>query len=81
MKLGKILSEHSFDAARKTGYSVRVIFSNPGNYVRCSFVSCKKNNVSFVVPGNFPTALPVCELVPDASDGRNLMYIPSTDAD
>jgi len=49
------------------GCSVRVIFSNPGNYVSRGFVSCKKNNVSFVVP--------------DASDGRNLMYIPSTDAD
>ena len=45
------------------------------------FVSCKKKNVSFVVDGNFPTALLVCELVPNALDGRKWMYIPSTAAD
>ena len=31
--------------------------------------------------GNYPAALLVCELVPDALDGRKLMYIPSTAAD
>ena len=36
---------------------------------------------SFVVDGNFPTALLVCELVPGVLDGRKWMYIPSTAAD
>jgi hypothetical protein len=38
-------------------------------------------DVSFVVLGNFPTALLVCELVPGALDGKQWMYIPSTAAD
>ena len=62
-------------------YDVNIIFGNPGNYVSRGFVSCKKKNVSFVVDGNFPTALLVCELVPNALDGRKWMYIPSTAAD
>ena len=41
----------------------------------------QKENVSFIIDGNFPTALLVCELVPDALDGRKWMYIPSTAAD
>ena len=80
-KLGKILIEHSFDVARKMGYDVNINFGNPGNYVSRGFVSCKKKNVSFVVDGNFPTALLVAELVPGALDGRRYMYIPSTAAD
>ena len=80
-KLGKILIEHSFNVARKMGYDVNINFGNPGNYVSRGFVSCKKKNVSFVIDGNFPTALLVCELVPDALDGRKWMYIPSTAAD
>ena len=80
-KLGKMLIEHSFDVARKMGYDVNINFGNPGNYVSRGFVSCKKKNISFVAPGNFPTALLVCELVPNALDGRNWMYIPSTAAD
>ena len=78
---GKLLIEHSFEAARKMGYDVNVMFGNPGNYVSRGFVSCKKKNISFVVDGNFPTALLVCELVPSALDGRKWMYIPSTAAD
>jgi len=80
-KLGKLLIEHSFDAARKMGYDVNVIFGNPGNYISRGFISCKKKNVSFVVDGNFPTALLVCELVPGALVGRKWMYMPSTAAD
>ena len=80
-KLGKILIEHSFDAARRLGYDVNINFGNPGNYVSRGFVSCKKKNVSFVVPGNFPTALLVAELIPGALDGKSWMYIPSTAAD
>ena len=80
-KLGKILIEHSFEVARKMGYDVNINFGNPGNYVSRGFVSCKKKNVSFVVPGNFPTALLVAELIPGALDGKNWMYVPSTAAD
>ena len=68
-RFGKILIEHSFDMARKMGYDVNINFGNPGNYVSRGFVSCKKKNVSFVMPGNFPTALLVCELVPGVLDG------------
>ena len=80
-KLGKMLIEHSFEAARKLGYGVNVNFGNPGNYVSRGFVSCKKKNISFVFDGNFPTALLVCELKAGALDGRKRMYIPSTAAD
>ena len=80
-KLGKLLIEHSFEAARQLGYEVNIIFGNPGNYVSRGFVSCKKKHVSFVVPGNYPTALLVAELVPGALEGKNWMYIPGTAAD
>ena len=80
-KLGKLLIEHSFAVARGMGYDVNINFGNPGNYVSRGFVSCKKKNVSFVVQGNYPTALLVCELVPGALDGKKWMYIPSTAAD
>ena len=80
-KLGKLLIEHSFAVARGMGYDVNINFGNPGNYVSRGFVSCKKKNVSFVVQGNYPTALLVCELVPGALDGKKWMYIPSNAAD
>ena len=80
-KLGKMLIEHSFEAARKMGCDACVIFGNPGNYVSRGFVSCKKKDVSFVIPGNYPTALLVCELVPGVLDGKKWMYIASAAAD
>ena len=80
-KLGKLLIEHSFDAARKMGYDVNIHFGNPGNYVSRGFVSCKKKNVSCFAEGNYPTALLVCELIPGALDGKKWMYLPSTAAD
>ena len=80
-KIGKLLIEHSFDVARKMGYDVNINFGNPGNYVSRGFVSCKKKDVSFVVKGNYPTALLVCELIPGALDGHSWMYIPSSAAD
>ena len=80
-KFGKMLIEHSFEVARKMGYDVNINFGNPGNYVSCGFVSCKKKNVSFVIDGNFPTALLVCELVPNVLEGKKWMYIPSNAAD
>ena len=79
-KLRKMLIEHSFDVARQMGYDVNINFGNPGNYVSRGFVSCKKKNVSFVVDGNFPTALLVCELVPNVLDGKKWVYIPSSAA-
>lgn len=80
-KLGKILIEHSFEMARQMGCDVNINFGNPGNYVSRGFVSCRKKNVSFVRPGNFPTALLVAELIPGALGGKNWMFIPSTAAD
>ena len=80
-KLGKRLIEHSFAAARELGYDVNIIFGNPGNYVSRGFVSCKRKNVSFIFDGNFPTALLVAELIPNALDSRKWLYIPSTAAD
>ena len=80
-KLGRLLIEHSFEVARGMGYDVNINFGNPGNYVGRGFVSCRRKNVSFAVDGNFPTALLVCELVPNALDGRKWMFIPSTAAD
>ena len=80
-KLGKILIEHSFAAARELGYDVNIILGNPGNYVSRGFVSCRRKNVSFIADGNFPTALLVAELVPNVLDGRKWLYIPSTAAD
>ena len=80
-KLGKLLIEHSFEKARQMGYDVNINFGNPGNYVSRGFVSCKKKNVCFVVPNNFPTALLVCELIPEALEGKAWQYIPSTAAD
>ena len=80
-KLGKLLIEHSFEVARQMGYDVNIMFGNPGNYVSRGFVSCKRKNVSFVVPGNHPTALLVAELVPGALEDKHWMYLPSTAAD
>ena len=80
-KLGKALIEHSFAHAVTLGYDAVVIFGNPGNYIGRGFVSCKKKDVSYIASGNYPTALLVCELVPDALGGKKWMYIPSTAAD
>ena len=80
-KLGKVLIEHSFAAARKMGYDVNVNFGNPGNYMSRGFVSCKRKNVCAFGWGNYPTALLVAELVPGALDGTPWMFIPSTAAD
>lgn len=77
-KLGKKLIEHSFETARKMGYDVCVIFGNPANYVGRGFVNCKRKNICYAADGNFPTALLVCELTPDALDGRRWTYIQST---
>lgn len=80
-KLSRILIEHSFDVAREMGYDVNINLGNPANYVGRGFGSCKKKNVCYVVEGNYPTALLVCELVPGVLDGKKWKYIASTAAD
>ena len=80
-KLGKLLIEHSFAAARALGYDVNVIFGNPGNYVSLGFVSCKRKSVSFMREGNYPTALLVAELTPGVLDRHKWTFIPSNAAD
>ncbi|MCQ2432023.1 MAG: N-acetyltransferase [Clostridia bacterium] len=76
-KFGKMLIEHSFETAKKMGYDVVATFGNPGNYVSRGFVSCKKKNVSYIVDGNFPTALLLAELIPGVLDGRKFMFLDS----
>ena len=77
--LSRILFGHSFEKAREMGYDTVINFGNPANYVGCGVVSCKKKNVC-LGQGNYPTALLVCELVPDALGGQAWQFIPS-DAD
>ena len=45
---------------------------SPGGW-GSGFVNCKKKNVSFVVPDNFPTTLLVAELVPGTLAGKKWM--------
>lgn len=78
--LSRILIEHSFERARELGYDVNINFGNPANYVGRGFVSCKKKHICFG-EGNYPTALLVCELVPNALEGKNWQFIPSDAAD
>lgn len=69
---GKALLEHSFTVAKELGYDCIVIFGNPDNYVARGFVSCKKNIC--VGASEFPAAMLVKELIPDALDGRLWHY-------
>ena len=78
--LSRMLIEHSFEKARGLGYDVNINFGNPANYVGRGFVSCKKKNV-YLGNNNFPTALLVCELVPNALEGKKWQFIPSDAAD
>lgn len=78
--LSRILIEHSFEKARELGYDVNINFGNPANYVGRGFVSCKKKNVC-LGENNFPTALLVCELVPNALEGKKWQFVPSGAAD
>jgi len=74
------LMEHSFEKARELGYDVNINFGNPANYVGRGFVSCKKKHVC-LGEDIFPTALLVCELVPNALGGKKWQFIPSDAAD
>lgn len=73
MGYGKMLMEHSFQAAIKSGYDTIVIFGNPGNYVSRGFKSCKKYNVC-IENGKYPAAMLVKELIPHALDGHTWFY-------
>lgn len=70
---GKLLIDHSFDAAKKLGYDTVVIFGNPGNYVGRGFVSCKKLNIC-LEDGLFPSAMLGKQLKEGALDGRRWIY-------
>lgn len=70
---GKMLIEHSFEAARKMGYDTVVIFGSPANYGARGFVSCKKHNIC-LEGGRFPAAMLVKELIPHALGGRKWIY-------
>ena len=73
MGYGKMLLEHSFQAAMQLGYDVIVIFGSPGNYISRGFKSCKKYNVC-MENGKYPAAMMVKELFPHALDGHKWIY-------
>ena len=75
----RILIGHSFEKAREMGFDTVVNFGNPANYVGRGFVSFRKKNVC-LGKGSYPTALLVCELVPNALEGKCWQFVPS-DAD
>ena len=63
------------------GYDVNINFGNPANYARQRLCQLQKEERQLYRPGNYPTALLVCELVPGVLDGKAWMYIPSAAAD
>ena len=71
--LGKMLMEHSFQAAARLGYDTIVIFGSPAVYVSQGFKSCRKFNVC-IEKGILPAAMMVKELIPGALDGRRWLY-------
>ncbi len=73
MGYGKMLMEHSFQAAMQLGYDTIVIFGSPVNYVSRGFKSCKKYNVC-IENGKYPAAMMVKELRPHALDGHKWIY-------
>ena len=73
MGYGKMLMEHSFQAAVQLGYDTIVIFGSPSNYVSRGFKCCEKYNVC-IVNGQYPAALMVKELIPHVLDGHKWIY-------
>lgn len=74
--LGKKLMEHSFQKARALGYSIIVIFGNPGNYVTSGFRSCQRYSIS-IGEGTYPTAMLVKELADASLPGGKWRYVQS----
>lgn len=77
MGYGKMLMEHSFQAAIQLGYDTIVIFGSPANYVSRGFKCCKKYNVC-IENGKYPAAMMVKELIPHILDGHKWLYQDST---
>lgn len=73
MGYGKMLMEHSFQAAIQLGYDTIVIFGSPSNYVSRGFKCCKKYNVC-IENGKYPAAMMVKELIPHALDSHTWIY-------
>jgi len=73
MGYGKMLMEHSFQAAMQIGYDTIVIFGSPSNYVSRGFKSCKKYNVC-IENGKYPAAMMVKELIPHVLNGHTWIY-------
>lgn len=67
MGYGKMLMEHSFQAAIQLGYDTIVILGSPANYVSRGFKCCKKYNVC-IENGKYPAAMMVKELIPHILD-------------
>lgn len=73
MGYGKMLMEHSFQAAIQLGYDTIVILGSPANYVSRGFKCCKKYNVC-IENGKYPAAMMVKELIPHILDDHKLLY-------
>ena len=73
MGYGKMLMEHSFQAAIQLGYDTIVILGSPANYVSRGFKCCKKYNVC-IENGKYPAAMMVKELIPHILDGHKWFY-------
>lgn len=73
MGYGKMLMEHSFQAAIQLGYDTIVILGSPANYVSRGFKCCKKYNVC-IENGKYPAAMMVKELIPHMLDDHKWLY-------
>ena len=73
MGYGKMLIEHSLARAKELGYDVAVIFGSPANYVSRGFRSCRKYNIC-IENGEYPAAMLVRELVPNALGKKKWVY-------
>lgn len=70
---GRMLLEHSIEAAARMGGEAIVIVGSPANYVGLGFKSCRLFGVC-AEGGKFPAAMLVKELVPGALAGRSWTY-------
>lgn len=73
MGYGKMLMEHSFQAAIQLGYDTIVILGSPANYVSRGLKCCKKYNVC-IENGKYPAAMMVKELIPHILDDHKWLY-------
>lgn len=73
---GRKLLEHSFEVAKKMGYTAVVIWGNPENYACYGFKNCKRYNVC-LEEGVYPVALMVKELVEGTFSDKEWKYIES----